>query len=251
MHVVHQRRHRRSTDRQPGTATSQTLPPYSLTLLDLHPAGADRRRARRARAARPPTAVTDRDRDDLLAGRAAGGSPIAKYEVYRQNGAISEQLGETTGTSFTVAQPRTRARRYTVNVLARDTAGRRLLVVAAADLHHRRARPTARCTVRFTDATDWGNGYVGSVDITNNAARRRSTAGRSTFTWPTGWQQREQRLERHLDADRHATVRVTNADNGTLAAGGGTANVGFVGAYSGPNVLPGVFTLNGTVCTTG
>ena len=27
-------------------------------------------------------------------------------------------------------------------------------------------------------------------------------------------------------------------------------NVGFVGAYSGPNVPPGVFTLNGTVCTT-
>nr|BFE76204.1 hypothetical protein GCM10020092_095050 [Actinoplanes digitatis] len=38
--------------------------------------------------------------------------------------------------------------------------------------------------------------------------------------------------------------------DGVLAAGGGTTTVGFVGAYSGPNVLPGVFTLNGTVCST-
>ena len=50
--------------------------------------------------------VTDRTATDLLAGRRAGRSPIAKYEVYRQNGAVSEQLGETAGTSFTVAQPR-------------------------------------------------------------------------------------------------------------------------------------------------
>ncbi len=47
-----------------------------------------------------------------------------------------------------------------------------------------------------------------------------------------------------------ATVRVTNADyNGKLAAGGGTVNVGFVGGYSGPNLQPVAFTLNGTVCT--
>jgi hypothetical protein len=44
-------------------------------------------------------------------------------------------------------------------------------------------------------------------------------------------------------------VRVTS--DGTLAAGGGTTTVGFVGAYSGPNVLPTAFTLNGTVCATG
>jgi Cellulose binding domain len=47
-------------------------------------------------------------------------------------------------------------------------------------------------------------------------------------------------------------VTVTNTtDNGTLAPGGGTTNVGFVGAYSGPNILPVAFTLNGTVCGAG
>jgi hypothetical protein len=44
---------------------------------------------------------------------------------------------------------------------------------------------------------------------------------------------------------------VTNADfNGKLAAGGGATNIGFVASYSGPDVPPGAFTLNGTICTT-
>ena len=33
-------------------------------------------------------------------------------------------------------------------------------------------------------------------------------------------------------------------------APGATINIGYVGNYGGPNVLPGLFTLNGTVCTT-
>ena len=122
------------------------------------------------------------------------------------------------------------------------------MVVPAADLHHRQPGRST-CTVRLTDVTDWGNGYVGTVDITNTGDRR-STAGRSTFTWPTAWQQREQRLERHLDADRRDGEGVTTPTTTRGSPPGGTANVGFVGNYSGPNVPTGVFTLNGTVCTT-
>jgi hypothetical protein len=40
-------------------------------------------------------------------------------------------------------------------------------------------------------------------------------------------------------------------DQNTTLGAGGTTSVGFVGAYSGPNVAPGVFALNGTVCRTG
>ena len=45
-------------------------------------------------------------------------------------------------------------------------------------------------------------------------------------------------------------MRVTNADGNRLLAPGATTNVGFVGNYQGPNVLPAAFTLNGTLCTT-
>jgi hypothetical protein len=43
---------------------------------------------------------------------------------------------------------------------------------------------------------------------------------------------------------------VTGQPDATLAVGG-TTSAGFVGGYSGPNVLPEVFALNGTVCRTG
>jgi hypothetical protein len=43
---------------------------------------------------------------------------------------------------------------------------------------------------------------------------------------------------------------VTGDPNATLASGA-TTSAGFVAGYSGPNVLPEVFTLNGTVCRTG
>ena len=118
-----------------------------------------------------PTAsgVTDRTATISWPAATPGGSPIAKYEVHRQNGAVSEQLGETAGTSFTVGNlvPGTR---YTVNVLARDTAGR--VSWASPPLTFTTGSPAASsCAVRFTDTSDWGNGYVGAVDITNNGTQ--------------------------------------------------------------------------------
>ena len=43
--------------------------------------------------------------------------------------------------------------------------------------------------------------------------------------------------------------RAAPAPQRKLAAAGGTVNIGFVGSYSGPNVAPSAFTLNGTQCT--
>jgi hypothetical protein len=222
-----------------GTATGQTLPAYSLTLLTLRPARAE------AAAPQPPGhpvagAVTDRT---ATISWPAGPSGV-KYEVYRQNGAISEQLGETAGTSFTVRNL-VPGRRYTVNVLARDGAGR--VSRSSPPLTFTTTSPAqAGCTVRLTDTTTWGNGYVGSVDITNNAATAVN-GWTLAFTWPTRWQSVSSGWNATWQ-QTGTTVRVTS--DAALAARGGTTNVGFVGAYSGPNVPPAVFTLNGTVCTT-
>jgi chitodextrinase len=191
------------------------------------------------------SAVTDRTATISWPPAAAGRHPIAKYEVYRQNGTISEQLGETTGTSLTVNNlvPGTR---YTVTVLARDTAGG--VSRSSLPLTFTTTSPAqSTCTVRLTDTSDWGSGFVGNIDITNNAANAL-TDWTLTFTWPTGWQT----LSSGWNAtwtQTGTTVRVTGGN--ALAAGGGATSIGFVASYSGPNVLPGVFTLNGTVCTTG
>ncbi|MET8151323.1 cellulose binding domain-containing protein [Actinoplanes sp. NPDC049668] len=226
-----------------GTATAQTLPAYSLTLLTLRPGNAGG--AAPQAPGRPVAgAVTDRTATISWPAAQAGGRPIAKYELYRQNGGAAEQLGETTGTSFTVRNLEP-GRRYTVNVLARDTAGGTSL--SSLPLTFTTTGPVeSACTVRLTNTTDWGNGFVGQIDITNNSA---SPVGGWTlaFTWPTRWQS----VSSGWNASWEQTgtkVRVTS--DGTLAAGGGTTTVGFVGAYSGPNVPPGAFTLNGTVCST-
>lgn len=231
---------------QSGSATSRTLPPYSLTALVVKP-------SRTPVAGQPGTpgqptvsAVTDRAATISWPAASAGSAPIAKYEVYRQFGAVSEQLGETPSTSFAVGnlQPGTR---YTVNVLTRDTAGN--VSWSSPPLEFMTGSPaTSTCAVKFTDANDWGNGYVASIDITNNGPNPID-GWTLDFTWPTPWQQLSGGWNGNW-AQTGTAVRVTNADfNRSLAAGGGSANIGFVAGYNGPNILPVAFRLNGTLCT--
>jgi hypothetical protein len=231
------------TTSQAGSATSQTLPPYSLTTLVLRPA------SQRSGPTAPdePVASTVTDRTATISWPAAGPGdhPVAKYELWRQNGATGEQLGETTGTSFTVHNLNPGSR-YTVNVLTRDTAGNASW--ASPPLTFTTGAPaTSTCTVRLTTQFDWGNGYIGGIDLTNTGAAAIN-GWTLTFAWPTSWQRAGSAWNGAWEQTGRE-VRITNADyNRELAAGGGTANVGFVGEYSGPNVLPSVFRLNGTVC---
>ncbi|WP_174537202.1 cellulose binding domain-containing protein [Micromonospora chalcea] len=228
-----------------GDATARTLPPYSLTTLVLRPAGSS---AGRPGAPGRPTASAVTDRAATISWPAAtpGAAPIAKYEVHRQYGAISEQLGETAGTSLTVGNLEPGAR-YTVNVLARDTAGR--VSWSSPPLTFATGSPAeSSCAVRFNDDNDWGNGYVANVEVINTGAKAVD-GWTLTWTWPTAWQQVSSGWSATWD-QQGRDVRVTpTADNRRLAADGGSTTVGFVGAYSGPNVPPGAFRLNGTVCT--
>ena len=221
-----------------GSARSQTLPAYSLTLLTVQPAGGA---TTGPRAPARPAASAVTDRTATISWPAV--APGLKYEVYRQHGGASEQIAETTGTSVT-ARNLEPGRRYTINVLARDAAGRQSQ--PSPPLTFTTTSPaSSTCAVKLTRTTDWGNGFVWSLDVTNNAAQPVN-GWTLAFTWPTTWQNVTGGWNATWQ-QTGTTVRVTS--DGTLAAGG-TTNVGFTGAYSGPNVVPGVFTLNGTVCTT-
>jgi hypothetical protein len=231
------------TDVQTGTTGGTTLPAYSITLLTLHPAGIQT--GLPGSPGRPAaSAVTDRTAAISWPAAAPGKHPIAKYEVFRQNGAISEELGETSATTLSVGNlsPGTR---YTVTVVARDTAGgvsRSSLPLTFAT----GAPASSTCSVHFADTNDWGNGYVGQIDVTNNGT---AAIGGWTlaFTWPTGWQGVDSGWNGTWSQSGR-TVRVT--DSPALAAGG-TVSVGFVGNYSGPNIPPAAFSVNGTVCGAG
>ncbi|MET7337063.1 cellulose binding domain-containing protein [Nonomuraea sp. NPDC005650] len=226
-----------------GTATAQTLPPLSLTTLVLHPAS-PQTGLPGAPGQPSATQVTDRTATISWSGASPGARPIAKYELHRQNGAVSEQLGETSGTSLTVAnlKPGTR---YTVNVIARDSGGG--LSWASPPLTFTTGTPaSSSCSVRLSVTTDWASGYVGAIDITNNGAPVNGWT--LNFAWPRSWQSLGSGWG-GVWTQTGSDVKVVNeAGNGALASGA-TATVGFVGNYSGPNVLPAVFTLNGSVCT--
>ncbi|MFG2036494.1 cellulose binding domain-containing protein [Dactylosporangium sp. NPDC048998] len=228
------------TSAQTGTAASQNLAPYSLTVLTLHPSspttGAPSAPGR-------PSATTVTDRSATLTWPASQAG--VKYEVYRQYGARSEQLGETTATTFTAGNL-TPGTRYTVNVLARDGSGR--VSWSSSPLTFTTGAPaTSTCSVRITDDNDWGNGFVGTISITNTGPAPLN-GWTLSFTWPTSWQSVSGGWNGTW-TQTGTTVRVTPADfNTTLSAGGGSTSVGFVGSYSGPNILPTAFTLNGTVC---
>lgn len=229
---------------QTGSATSQTLAPYSLTTLELRPAAA----ASGAPGA-PGTpvagAVTDRTATISWPAAAPGASPIAKYEVYRHLGTTSEQWGETPGTSFTVHNLNP-GNRYTVNVIARDTAGR--VSWSSPPLTITTPAPaSSTCAVRFTDTTNWGSGFVASIDITNTGAETID-GWTLRFTWPTVWQQQAGGWNGTWSQDG-TTVTITNADFNARLTPGASANIGFVGNYTGPNIEPTLFTLNGTLCT--
>ncbi|HVQ92459.1 MAG TPA: cellulose binding domain-containing protein [Mycobacteriales bacterium] len=223
-----------------GTATSQTLPPYSLTTVLLHPGA-----PAGALPATPgqPAASAVTDRSATLSWPAV---PGLSYAVYRQTGAGSELLAQTPGGSATVRglSPGTR---YVFNVVAADPAGAESWASAPLEVTTG-TPPKSSCAVHLTDVNDWGSGFVGSIDITNKGTAPVD-GWTLTFTWGSSLQQLAGGWNGTW-AQSGNTVTVTNADfNTTLAAGGGTANVGFVGNYGGPNVLPLVFSLNGTICT--
>jgi hypothetical protein len=228
-----------------GTATSQTLPPYSLAVLVLHPKTAAAG-APGAPGQPTATAVTGTTATVAWPAAARGSHPIAKYEVYRQNGTTAEELGETAGTSLTVANLDPGSR-YTVNVLARDTSG--AVSWSSPPLTLTTGTPaSSTCAVRLTDTNDWASGYVGSIDITNHGTA--ALAGWTlAFGWPTRWQSLGSGWNGTWTQTGSTVTVASTPDNGNLGAGA-TANVGFVGNYNGPNVLPTAFTLNGTVCTT-
>ncbi|TDC76625.1 alpha-L-arabinofuranosidase [Micromonospora sp. KC606] len=233
------------TTGQGGSATSRTLPAYSLTTLVVRPA-----EVATGGPATPRTpavsAVTDRSATIFWPALPPAAGPPVKYEVYRQNGAVSEQLGETTGSSFTVGNL-TPGTRYTVNVLARDTAGR--VSWSSPPLTFVTGNPTGgTCAVRFSKNNDWGNGYIGGVDIINNGVNTID-GWTLTWTWPTSWQQVSSGWSGNWE-QVGTTVTVTHTNDNRKIAPGGSTSAGFVGAYSGPNVLPTTFRLNGTVCTT-
>jgi hypothetical protein len=220
-----------------GSATSATLPPYSITTLVLRPSAPLTGPLAPARPA--ASAVTATSATLTWPAPPAG----VKHEVHRVNGAVTEQWGETTSGTFTAANLAP-ATTYTVNLVARDNAGR--VSWSSPPLSFTTGTPAASsCAVTYRETANWGNGFVAELDIANTGTAPVNTWSLA-YTWPTGWQQ----VGSGWNATWTQTGRqVTVAGTAPLAPGASTT-AGFVGNYQGPNVTPLAYRLNGVLCTT-
>ncbi|WP_062431745.1 cellulose binding domain-containing protein [Herbidospora daliensis] len=222
-----------------STTPSTTLAPLSMTTFVVktasNPAGLP------GRPGQPVvSAVTGTTATVTWSTATAGSRPIVKYELHNQTGG---QFGETPGTTLTLNNliPNTR---YVVNVITRDAGGG--VSRPSLPLTFTTGNPApGGCKVTVTDAANWGNGYVGSLDITNLGAPIDGWT--LTFTWARPWQNLGSGWNGTW-TQTGQTVTVTNADFNKTVATDATINIGYVGNYSGPNLYPTGFKLNGRTC---
>ncbi len=105
------------------------------------------------------------------------------------------------------------------------------------------------CSVAYSVASQWPGSFQGTVKITNTGA---TAVSGWTLTWTFGNGQVVSQLWNGSVSQSAATVRVVNAGyNGVLAAGGGSAEVGFLASWNNSaNAKPTSFTLNNVTCAT-
>ncbi|MFK0192204.1 cellulose binding domain-containing protein [Kitasatospora sp. NPDC090308] len=230
-----------------ATAASVTLAPYSITVLTVHAKPGTGSSAATVGTPGAPRATAVDATTATLSWPAATGA-ADRYEVYEQLGTTVQLIGSSTGTSTTLRNLPPGSR-HTVNVLARDQAGR--LSRPSAPLTFTTGTPDdSTCTVSYRVTSGWGNGFVADVVVSNTGP-----ADLNGWTLDFDWPSAGQSVGSWWNADIAATgqhVRVTNGrDNARLAPNGGTsAEFGFVGGNNGANPSPTVFRLNGTVCRT-
>ncbi|MGR3934284.1 cellulose binding domain-containing protein [Streptomyces sp. BRA346] len=140
------------------------------------------------------------------------------------------------------APPRLYALAATASLTLAGTAGTAAAVGTSAA-----PRAAAACTVAYTAAGQWDNGFQGNVTITNNGAALDrwtltfdfSAGQKVTQGWNATWSQ------------SGTTVTALNASwNGKIATGG-SVSAGFTASWSGSNPVPSAFKLNGVACDGG
>lgn len=116
----------------------------------------------------------------------SGGSGLAGYNVYREQGTTDTQLGQSTTNSITLTGL-TPSTQYQVYVRARDGAGN-LSGNSALATFTTTAGPGGGggCTAVGTVQTQWNNGYVVQPVTVTNGGTSAITGWTVTFTLPAG-----------------------------------------------------------------
>ncbi|GGO14876.1 hypothetical protein GCM10010116_29960 [Microbispora rosea subsp. aerata] len=184
---------------------------------------------------------------------------VVGYDVYMQQGADFVKIGTTTRTQY-IAGGLVAGTRYTFYVVARDAAGNTsepsatLTAVAQQGLStpppspSASASPSSGISCKVTYATnDWGGGFTANITITNTGTTvldgwtlRFTFPGNQKISlpgWSAVWNQTGN------------SVTAANFDWNKTIKPGESIQIGFQGTYTGSNIKPTAFTLNGTTCS--
>ncbi len=236
-----------------SSASSVTVQPYSLTVLQIPGSGGTGVTAPGA-PGQPVASGLSSSTSGNTSGvatltwpaSAAGTYPVANYQVYQQgSGGGSTLAGTTTGTTLSLSGLTVGAS-YTYDVVAVDSHGNTSLPSPPVTFT---VPPPANssCAVHYAVTSSWPGGFGGAITITNKGTTAISP-WTLTFTFPaageavqSGWN------GTWSQSGLNVTVNAASW-NSTIAANGGTVSVGFNGTDTGQDPAPTVLSVNGTAC---
>jgi hypothetical protein len=236
-----------------SAASSVTVAPYSLTVLQIPGSGGTTATAPGAPGT-PTVSNLSSSTSGTTSGTATlswtastGGTyPVANYQVYQVGTAGSTLLTTQTGTTLNLTGL-TIGATYSYDVIAVDTHGNASLPSAPVTFT---VPPPANatCAVHYAVTNSWPGGFGGSITLTNRAATAIN-GWTLTFTWPaageavqSGWN------GTWTQTGQNVTVTAPTW-NATIAGGGGTVSLGFNGTDTGQSPAPAAFSINGTICS--
>ncbi|MER6578464.1 endo-1,4-beta-xylanase [Nonomuraea sp. NPDC001023] len=169
-----------------------------------------------------------------------GGSGLAGYNVYREQGGTDTQLGQSTGNSINLTGL-TAATQYQVYVRARDGAGNLSGESPAVTFTTLTGGGGGDCTAAGTVQTQWSGGYVIQPVTVTNTRTSPINGWTVTFTLPAG---------HTLTGSWNAAVTVSGQNvtarnagyNGTLAPGASTSFGFQVSRSGGDTATPSAYT---------
>lgn len=106
------------------------------------------------------------------------------------------------------------------------------------------ASAAAGCSVTYSVASSWNNGFQGNIVITN--VGDPWTSWNLTFSFANGQQVQQGWGGRFSQSGSNVTV-ANESWNGSVPTGG-TVNPGFIGSHTGTNTNPTNFSVNGVAC---
>lgn len=239
-----------------SSATSVTVAPYSLTVVQIPGGGSTGTTAPGSPGApivsnlSAGASSTSGSATLSWTAATAGTYPVSGYQVYQLGPGPtgSTLVGSPSGTTFNLTGL-TDGSSYSYDVVALDTQGDAsspsepvTFTVPAQS-----GGGGGGCAVHYTTTSTWPGGFGASITVTDTGTAAID-GWTLKFSFPAG--ESVQSGWNGTFSQTGQDVTVTNASwNGAIPGGGGSVSIGFNGTDTGQATAPSAFTLNGGACS--